>query len=94
VAVEAATDVDAALDLAHSVTGADDGIVVVGSLFTVGAARDRYLPVLDDDDEVVYEPEDVDDDVHEERFDAALDAMIERLDAERGSVDPRDVLDD
>lgn len=94
VAVEAAHDVDAALDLAHSVTGADDGIVVAGSLFTVGAARDRYLPVLDDDDEVVYEPEDVDDDIHEERFDAALDAMIERLDAERGSVDPSDLLDD
>jgi dihydrofolate synthase/folylpolyglutamate synthase len=91
VVVEQADDVVTALGMAHSVTGPRDAVLVCGSLFTVGAARDHYLPVLDDDDEVVLEPEDVDDDEHEEAFGAALEAMIERLDAERGSVDPDDL---
>ncbi|MFA9446510.1 folylpolyglutamate synthase/dihydrofolate synthase family protein [Egicoccus sp. AB-alg6-2] len=60
-AVEVADDVGAALALAESVAGEGDGILVVGSLHTVGAARDRYLPVEDDGDEVVLEPDDLDD---------------------------------
>ena len=74
-------------------------VVVVGSLYLVGAARDRYLPVLDDDDEVVYEPADVDDEEDERRFEEALDLMIERVDRERAGglaedeLDALDVLD-
>jgi dihydrofolate synthase/folylpolyglutamate synthase len=59
--VEVAQDVDAALTLAHDVVGEGDGILVAGSLHAVGSARDRYLPVEDTDDTVVYEPEDLDD---------------------------------
>jgi dihydrofolate synthase / folylpolyglutamate synthase len=46
-AVEAADDLDAALRLAEDVVGEGDGLLVTGSLHTVGAARDRYLPVTD-----------------------------------------------
>ncbi len=45
VAVETADDLDHALDLAESIAGAGDGVLVTGSLHTVGAARDRYLPL-------------------------------------------------
>jgi hypothetical protein len=68
--------------------------VVTGSLFTVGAARDRYLPVLDDDDEVIYEPEDVDSEHEERRFEEALDLMIDRVDRERSqAADAEEVHD-
>ena len=83
VPIDHTRDVPAALDRAEEVAGSGDAIVVTGSLFTVGAARDRYLPVLDDDDDVVYEPEDVDSDHEERRFEEALDLMIDRVDAER-----------
>ena len=57
--VEAAPDLARALEIAESVVGEGDGVLVTGSLHTVGAARDRYVPVDDlDDDEVVLEPED------------------------------------
>ena len=57
--VEAAAELERALEIAESVVGEGDGILVTGSLHTVGAARDRYVPVDDlDDDEVVLEPED------------------------------------
>ena len=90
VIVESAVDVPEALDKATGVAGPGDGILVTGSLYTVGAARDRYLPVLDTDDEVIYEPEDVDDDEDERAFHEALDEMIDRVDDERrpGDVDP------
>lgn len=42
VAVERADDVAHALELATGLTGDGDGIVVTGSLYTVGAARDLY----------------------------------------------------
>ncbi len=59
VVVEAATDVTSALALATAVAGPDDGVLVAGSLHTIGAARSRYLPVVDHlDDEVVLTPED------------------------------------
>jgi dihydrofolate synthase / folylpolyglutamate synthase len=62
VVVEVADDVPGALDAALAVTGPGDGVLVVGSLHTVGAARDRFLPLTDDlDDEVVHAPEDADD---------------------------------
>ncbi len=80
--VEAATDIASALSLATEVAGASDGILVAGSLYTVGAARDRYLP-LDDalEDEVVIEPEDEEedpDDAEVEGLRAALadDAVV------------------
>lgn len=60
VAVEVTDDLDHALNLAESVARTGDGILVAGSLVTVGAARDRYVPLtdLDEDDAVVYEPDD------------------------------------
>ena len=59
VVVEAATDVASALALATAVAGPADGVLVAGSLHTVGAARSCYLPVFDHlDDEVVLTPED------------------------------------
>jgi dihydrofolate synthase / folylpolyglutamate synthase len=69
-AVEVADDLPRALDLGEVVVGEGDGLLVTGSLHTVGAARDRYLPVSDPaswatddgwtdrDDEVVRGPED------------------------------------
>ena len=59
VVVEAATDVGSALALATAVAGPADGVLVAGSLHTVGAARTRYLPMVDHlDDEVVLTPDD------------------------------------
>jgi dihydrofolate synthase / folylpolyglutamate synthase len=46
-AVEVADDLTAAVELAEEVVGEGDGVLVTGSLHTVGAARDRYLPVSD-----------------------------------------------
>jgi dihydrofolate synthase / folylpolyglutamate synthase len=71
-AVEAADDLDAALALAEHVVRDGDGILVTGSLHTVGAARARFLPITDPgawevgdglgaslaDDEVVRGPDD------------------------------------
>ncbi len=51
VIVERADSIDAALDKATGITGDADGVLVTGSLYTVGAARDRYVP-LDEDDRV------------------------------------------
>lgn len=80
VAVETAKDVAEALELATGIAGEGDGIVVTGSLYTVGAARDVYLPVTDTGDEVVYEPDDLTEDEEEAEFQRALDEMIHRLD--------------
>ncbi len=79
VVVEAATDVASALALATAVAGPDDGVLVAGSLHTVGAARSRYLPMVDHlDDEVVLTPEDElgDDDLAEQLLG---DADAERI---------------
>lgn len=51
VIVERADDIGEALDKAVGVTGETDGVLVTGSLYTVGAARDRYVP-LDGDGHV------------------------------------------
>lgn len=93
VEIETTRDVASALDRAEEVATPRDTIIVTGSLFTVGAARDRYLPVLDDDDEVIYEPEDVDSEHEERRFEEALDLMIDRVDAERAGDEVRDAVD-
>jgi dihydrofolate synthase/folylpolyglutamate synthase len=67
--VEAAADLDEALELAESLVREGDGVLVAGSVHTVGGARDRYLPVdeltseLGADDEVVVTPLDEDDGV-------------------------------
>lgn len=58
VVVEVAADVATALTLATAVAGPGDGVLVAGSLHTVGAARERYLPSPDHlEDEVVVTPE-------------------------------------
>lgn len=62
VVVEVADDVLGALEAALAVAGPGDGVLVAGSLHTVGAARDRFLPLDDDlEDEVVLPPDDDDD---------------------------------
>ena len=45
--VEAADGVEHALDLATSICGPRDAVLVTGSLTTIGAARERYLPLAD-----------------------------------------------
>lgn len=44
VAVERAEDVRAAVEKASGIAGESDGVLVTGSLYTVGAARDLYVP--------------------------------------------------
>jgi dihydrofolate synthase / folylpolyglutamate synthase len=56
VAVEVAPDVGAALVKATGVAGPEDGVLVTGSLFTVGAARDVYLPFEDADGDEEEDP--------------------------------------
>lgn len=90
VAVEGADSVTQALEKATGLTAEGDGILVTGSLYTVGAARDVYLPPLDlgdhvRGDDVVYEPgaEDEADPLavgDEEAFDEALERMLDELD--------------
>lgn len=88
VPVAVAEDLDTALELAEQLAGDGDGVLVAGSLFTVGGARDRYLPVVDPGDEVVFEPDDLDDDEatpleeleaeqERETFQDALDRMLD-----------------
>ncbi len=79
VIVETAEGVPEALRKAEGVAGEGDGVLVTGSLYTVGAARDRYLPVTDTGDDVVYAPEDLDDEEDEAAFAEALDEMLDRL---------------
>jgi dihydrofolate synthase / folylpolyglutamate synthase len=79
VAVEAIADLPDALAAAEGLANDGDGILIAGSLTTVGAARDRYLPVDEDDDDadaVVLAPEDeeeLDDDPY--AADPQLDAL-------------------
>ncbi|MBW3659151.1 MAG: bifunctional folylpolyglutamate synthase/dihydrofolate synthase [Actinobacteria bacterium] len=87
VVVEAADSVAEALEKAAGVAGVGDGVLVTGSLYVVGAARDVYLPVDDAGDEVVYEPGDLDDDEDEAEFNAALERMLDRVDDDRGPDD-------
>ncbi|MCC5950296.1 MAG: hypothetical protein JJT89_17730 [Nitriliruptoraceae bacterium] len=88
--VEVATDVTSALTLARSVARDGDGILVAGSLVTVGAARELELPIGDgrDDDAVVRAPED--DDPDDDRVE-----MLELLDDEQAfEAAIEDLLDD
>ena len=82
VVVEAAEDVLDAISLATGVAGEGDGVLVTGSLYTVGAARDRYLPVLDTGDEIAPDPDEMSEEEEEREFQRALDEMIDRLDDE------------
>jgi dihydrofolate synthase / folylpolyglutamate synthase len=91
VPVEAADDLEVALELAERLAGDGDGVLVTGSLLTVGAARDRYLPVSDPGDEVVYEPEDLDEDDGDQ---TPLELLEERHDRETFQDALDRVLDD
>ena len=84
VVVEVAEDVLDAVSLATGVAGEGDGVLVTGSLYAVGAARDRYLPVLDAGDDIAPDPEDRSEEEEEREFQRALDEMIDRLDDEEG----------
>lgn len=87
VVVEVADDVAGALELATGVAGEGDGVLVTGSLYTVGAARDLYLPVTDTGDEVIEEPAELSEEEEEAEFQEAIDAMIDRVDADRDGQD-------
>lgn len=80
VIVEAADGVADALAKAEPLVGEGDGILVTGSLYTVGAARDLHLPVEDPGDDVIYEPGDLDDADDQVAFDDALEQMLADLD--------------
>jgi dihydrofolate synthase/folylpolyglutamate synthase len=84
VVVESTEDVLDAIQMATGVAGEGDGVLVTGSLYTVGAARDRYLPVLDTGDEIAPDPDDLSEEEEEREFQRALDEMIDRLDDEEG----------
>lgn len=100
VEVDAAPDVAAALDLARDEAGGDGGVLVTGSLLTVGAARDLLRPFAEVEPPIVADEDlAVDDDAD---YDDALDAMFDRVDAERaaalaedlgGAPDVLDLLD-
>lgn len=84
VAVEGAIDIAEALDLAHGLARPGDGILVTGSLYAVGEARDRYLPILDAGDDIaIDEPSEQSEAEEEAEFQSALDDMIARVDHER-----------
>ena len=93
VVVESATDLSSALTLAETVAREGDGVLVVGSLTTVGAARDRYLPLSDEDpDAVVIAPEDEPDAVDEDDVDA-LSALLDDEDELRAALEALDGTD-
>lgn len=79
--VETALDLGTALGLAESVAREGDGVLVAGSLLTVGAARDRYLPVADDadDDAVVREPGDEDEPLEDDEADELADLLQDEV---------------
>jgi dihydrofolate synthase/folylpolyglutamate synthase len=93
VVVETAADVAEGLDLALGIAGPGDGILVTGSLYTVGAARDRYLPVTDSGDEIVVDADDdqrddADDGPDDDEVRRAIDAMLDGIDDEWRSAPP------
>jgi len=79
IVVEVAADLGTALGLAESVAREGDGVLVAGSLLTVGGARDRYLAVPDDldDDAVVLEPGDEDEPLEDEETDELVDLLAD-----------------
>ncbi|MFP4635125.1 MAG: bifunctional folylpolyglutamate synthase/dihydrofolate synthase [Nitriliruptoraceae bacterium] len=94
VVVETAVDLGSALSLAETVAREGDGVLVVGSLTTVGSARDRYLPLIDDEpEEVVVAPEDEPEAVDEQDLDA-LSALLEDDDELAAALEDLDEGDD
>ncbi len=87
VVVEVADDVPQALELATGVAGEGDGVLVTGSIYTVGAARDVYLPVTDTGDEVIEEPAPPSEEEEEADFQRAIDEMIDRVDSDGAGDD-------
>lgn len=77
--VEVAADLDTALGLAETIAREGDGVLVTGSLLTVGAARDRYLAIPDDidDDAVVLEPGDEDQPLEDDETDELADLLAD-----------------
>ena len=93
VAVEAVEDLTQALEIAEAMAGEGDGVLVAGSIHTVGEARDRYLPLgdldeLGDDDEVVWEPDDEEDeDALPEDIDVAVALELAAQDEDQSAFD-------
>lgn len=92
VIVESASRVEEAVEMAVGVAGRGDGVLVTGSLHTVGEARDVFLPVTDHGERPLVEDEDLDPQ-DDERFLEAIDEMIERVDEERRPRDDQDAAD-
>lgn len=91
--VEVADDLPAALRLAEGLVAPGDGILVTGSVVTVGAARDHYLPLPPhdpDEDAVVLEPADEPGPVTEDEADELAATLADER-AFRQALD--DVLD-
>ena len=87
VVVESAVDLTTALSLAETVAREGDGVLVIGSLTTAGAARERYLPSTDDDpEEVVIAPEDEPPALGDEDADA-LATLLDDEDEFREAID-------
>jgi dihydrofolate synthase / folylpolyglutamate synthase len=106
VPVDAIADLTDALAVAEGLAADGDGVLVAGSLITVGAARDRYLPLSDDDgDDVVIAPDDEDeldeDDLaeatellsDEAAFSSALDTLLDDVDVDADPYERDDVGD-
>lgn len=94
VVVETAVDLGSALTLAETVAREGDGVLVVGSLTTVGSARDRYLPLTDDEpDAVVVVPEDEPQAVDEQDLDA-LASLLDDDDELAAALEDLDEDDD
>ncbi len=89
-AVEVADDLVAALALAEATAGEGDGVLVAGSLVTVGAARDHYVPLGADADEVVIAPEDEDEPLDVAEADE-IAQLLEDEEAFRSAIE--DLLD-
>lgn len=89
VIVEAAPSVAEAVEMAIGLAGRGDGVLVTGSLHTVGEARDVFLPVVDHGHRPIIEDEDLDPQ-DDDAFMDAIDQMIDRVDEERGGTDSSD----
>ncbi len=83
--IEAAPDVATAVEMAIGIAGRGDGVLVTGSLHTVGAARDQFFPVTDLGERPIIEDDDLDPQ-DDDAFSDAINAMIDRVDDARGKA--------
>ncbi len=90
VIVEQSADIAEALELATGLAGDNDLVLVTGSLYTVGAARDLLVPFVEAEPNVI-----TDEELEEEHpgdYAIAIDEMIDRVDSDRATGLP-DTID-